>query len=647
MNDTYFNFFTNFKKINKYYNYLIEKTKQATYVGINNEWIIDNFYLLVEHKTNIVHNKKEIRKLIKNTKSLYYCLRQIAVANNYNISFKTLVSELKKYQRNENYDFSYREILAIKYLLIFIYTEKLYLLSEDEKDKLLIKNKVSKIINSCDKNEVTLNEFIDDKFNITENQYYIYEVNSQIKKLGNRSNFIFKEINELLEAKNISLKEIINDFFQERIDNNILISNIFGDLKLLFELNEEELFKNISATEKLLLMDKVYKNMTVDTKMVYREQIVRLAKGKRCSELELLGKLYSISLKEERHIGFYLFKNKNYKLRTILYLVFMCLGTFIISFFLSKYFIGLRALGFLILLIPVSQLLIKIVDVIFSKILPITVMPKINFSNGLDKSATTMVVIPTIISSTEKIKEMFDVLETFYLINKSNNLYFTLLGDVKASSKKDEEYDQELVEAGEKIVSSLNKKYGKELFHFIYRRRVWNESEECYLGYERKRGALVQFNKVLLGKMNDNLSKKNFFVNTLQGKDLGIKYVITLDTDTRLVLSTALNLIGAMAHPLNRPVLNKEKTKVISGYGIMQPRVSSSIEATNKSLYSQIFAGVGGFDTYSAFVPDFYQDFFGEGNFIGKGIYDLECFDKILGDTFPDNLILSHEKVII
>ena len=227
MNDTYFNFFTNFKKINKYYNYLIKKTKQSTYVGINNEWIIDNFYLLVEHKTNIVHNKKEIRKLIKNKQNIYYCLRQIAIANNYNISFKMLVSELKKYQRNENYNFSYREILVIKYLLIFIYTEKLYLLSKDEKDKLLIKNKVSKIITSCDKEKVTLNDFLDEKFNINDNQYYIYEVNSQIKKLGNRSNCIFKDINELLEAKNISLKEIINDFFQERIDNNILISNIF------------------------------------------------------------------------------------------------------------------------------------------------------------------------------------------------------------------------------------------------------------------------------------------------------------------------------------------------------------------------------------------------------------------------------------
>ena len=129
----------------------------------------------------------------------------------------------------------------------------------------------------------------------------------------------------------------------------------------------------------------------------------------------------------------------------------------------------------------------------------------------------------------------------------------------------------------------------------------------------------------------------------LHNKNLGIKYVITLDTDTRLVLSTALNLIGCMAHPMNRPVLNKEGTKVIKGYGIMKPRVSVDIEATNKSLYSQIFAGIGGFDTYSAIVPNLYQDSFYEGSFVGKGIYDLEVFDKILDQAFPDNLILSHD----
>ena len=126
---------------------------------------------------------------------------------------------------------------------------------------------------------------------------------------------------------------------------------------------------------------------------------------------------------------------------------------------------------------------------------------------------------------------------------------------------------------------------------------------------------------------------------------MNIKYVITLDTDTKLVLNSALNLVGAMAHPLNRPVLNENKTKVVQGYGIMQPRVGVDIEATNKSLYSQIFAGIGGFDTYSAVVPNVYQDTFGEGSFVGKGIYDLKIFNQVLSNTFPDNVILSHDLI--
>ena len=129
----------------------------------------------------------------------------------------------------------------------------------------------------------------------------------------------------------------------------------------------------------------------------------------------------------------------------------------------------------------------------------------------------------------------------------------------------------------------------------------------------------------------------------LHNNKLGIKYVITLDADTQLVLDSALNLVGAMDHPLNKPILNKKGTKVIRGYGIMQPRVGVDIEATNKSLYSQIFAGIGGFDTYSAVIPNIHQDLFKEGSFVGKGIYDVEIFDKILSETFPENLILSHD----
>jgi cyclic beta-1,2-glucan synthetase len=291
--------------------------------------------------------------------------------------------------------------------------------------------------------------------------------------------------------------------------------------------------------------------------------------------------------------------------------------------------------------IPISQLIIQIINEILNNNVPIRFIPKLDYSKGIPEESKTMVVIPTIVSDTKKIKEMFDTLETFYIINKSDNLYFTLLGDAKASFKEKEEYDEEVSNYGVEYAKKLNEKYGKELFYFIYRKRVWHEGENSYLGYERKRGALLHFNKILLGKKVDE--KKYFNVNMLSGKDLGIKYVITLDADTKLVLNTALNLVGAMAHPLNRPVLNKKNTKVIKGYGIMQPRVSVDIEATNKSLYSQIFAGIGGFDTYSHMTPNTYQDCFGEGSFVGKGIYDLEVFDKVLSDTFKDNLILSHD----
>ena len=223
-------------------------------------------------------------------------------------------------------------------------------------------------------------------------------------------------------------------------------------------------------------------------------------------------------------------------------------------------------------------------------------LPKLDFTKkGIPEDSRTMVVIPTIVGNEAKIKEMFDVLETFYIINKSDNLYFTLLGDIKGAKEEVMPFDENIFKYGVEYAEKLNKKYGKDLFYFIYRKRHWNEKEDQFLGYERKRGALVQFNQILLGKMDDKTNKKYFNVNMLHNKKLGVKYVITLDTDTRLVLNTALNLVGCMAHPFNRPVIDKKTNKVVSGYGIMQPRVGVDIEATNKSLYSQIFAGIGGF----------------------------------------------------
>ena len=644
MNRLITEFLKDFNYINNYYNLLVDMTKKQEYVGITNEWIIDNFYLLVEHKVNVIHDKKIINKRLYNTIDIYYCLKELALHNNFNIDFKMLSSEIKKYQKDNNMYFTYDQIASIKNLLLFIYTEKLHSLCIEEMSKLNINKKISKLISEVKDNEnVSISTFFNDKDLNNLDHYYVFELNNQLKNLGTKSNVLFKEINEMLKEKQISLKDVINEEHQKKIDSNLLISNIFQDLKEFFEFSDEELLEKTSSTEKLLLEDKIYKQMTVESKYLYRNQVAKLAKKHKMNEYLYLLSIIDKNVDDDYHIGYSLFKKKNTSLRVVLYILSLVLLTFITCFYLSKYFIKFRVLGFLILLIPVSQLFVQLINRLLIKVVETNPLPKLNYTKGIPDESATMVVIPTIVSSKEKIKTMFSTLETFYLMNKSDNLYFTLLGDVKASDKEVEDYDKEISEYGEKISIELNKKYGKDLFYFVYRKRKWNDKESSYLGYERKRGALLQFNKILLKEMSDSEEKKWFNVNTLHHHNLDIKYVITLDSDTKLVLNTALNLIGAMAHPLNRPVLNKEGTKVISGYGIMQPRVSVDIESTNKSLYSQIFAGIGGFDTYSALIPDVYQDTFLEGSFVGKGIYDLKVFDQILDGVFPDNLILSHD----
>ena len=628
-------FYVEFENITKYYNYLVEKTKNHEYVEITNEWLIDNYYLLVEHKNSILNSKKELNKNYKLISSNYLFLKNIVTTKNYNIDFKYLVDELKAYQKETNKVLTYKELSLIFPTLIFIYTERLNELIKIEKQVLLNKDKVKSIIKN--NTLVKLDDFLSDDFDVTKNPNYIFEINSKIYKVSEGNSDLFKDLYTFLENKNISLKELINEEYQRKIDNDILISNIFSDLKEFFEFSLDDLYEKVSLCEKLLLTDSVYKNMTAESKTAYRERIVHLAKKEHLHEYKYLEKYFN----KEEHIGFKLFKEKNNTPKLVLYILLIVLLTSIAGYYLSHHFTKYVILSFIMIFIPISQLVIQIVNEILNNSVKIKFIPKLDYSKGIPEESKTMVVIPTIVSNKDKIKEMFDTLETFYIINKSDNLYFTLLGDAKASSNEVEEYDSEVTEFGIEYAKKLNEKYGKELFYFLYRKRVWHEGENAYLGYERKRGALLHFNKILLGKkINEN---KYFHANTLHNHNLDIKYVITLDTDTKLVLNTALNLVGAMAHPLNKPVLNKKNTKVIKGYGIMQPRVSVDIEATNKSLYSQIFAGIGGFDTYSFMTPNTYQDCFGEGSFVGKGIYDLDVFDKVLSDTFKDNLILSHD----
>ena len=328
-------FLKDFDDISNYYNFLVDKTRRHEYVEITNEWIIDNFYILVEHKNKIINSKKKLKKQQKKLNEFYYIIKNIVVKKNFNISFKYVVDELKAYQKENKRNLTYMEIESIIPVLVFVYAERLNSLCREEYRRLVDKEDVELIVREK-KNHLTLESFISDSFDLYRNKNYIFEVNNQLSRIKNNGE-IFKSLNEYLNNNNISLKDLVNEAYQNKINNNVLVSNIFNNLIDIRDFKTEELFEKISKTEKLLLTDEIYKSMTLESKKSYRKRILKLAKRHHTDEYSYLESIFS----KDEHIGFKLFKEKNSTLRIIIYLHILLLLTGISAYFLSAFFIKL------------------------------------------------------------------------------------------------------------------------------------------------------------------------------------------------------------------------------------------------------------------------------------------------------------------
>ena len=649
MNKIYSKFLDDCKNIENYYEKLVELTKNHNFVGSTNEWIIDNFYLVVEQRNankRLFRNKKNIKEMLTINEDMYVVLVDIFKEHNYSLDKAMLIRELNSYQAKNNIYFSYNTIRVIPVLISMLLIDELNKLCKKREQKLDDLKKVNDIISKIDKDrlanpDINLSDYVKIDDYILEHPYYLYNLNANLKEFGESSNDIFEKLNKYLEDHEVDIKEVINEEHLSSISDDLLVSNLFNNLRTISKLKYDDLCNKISKTEKLLLTDSVYKNMTSESKNLYRKQIVK--NTKKIDEYKYVFNVMEKVRSTNKGISDYIFKKRNLNKTYGIYITLIIVFTLIISFFVSKLILDIWPIAFILLLIPVSEVVMQFVNKLFMRLNKPRSLAKLDFSRGIPKEYSTMVVIPTIVKNNKKIDEMFQQLEKYYLSNKTPNLYFTLLGDCAESKTRDCDYDSEVASYGVKKAAQLNEKYGKELFYFIYRRRAFSESEGKFLGYERKRGALMHFNKMLLGKLTDKEKEMYVYTETVSKLKAQIKYVITLDQDTELVLNTAQKLVGLMAHPSNRPVLSKNKDKVISGYGIVQPRVSVDIESTNKSVYSQLVAGIGGFDIYSSIIPNFYQDVFEEGSFVGKGIYDLEVFETVIGEKFPENLILSHD----
>ena len=296
----------------------------------------------------------------------------------------------------------------------------------------------------------------------------------------------------------------------------------------------------------------------------------------------------------------------------------------------------------LTLLLPCSQSAVQVVNYLVTSLLKPQLLPKVDYSSGVPEDCITLVAVPTLLLSEDQVRRLVDQLEVRFLGNHDRNLHFALLTDLADSPVLPAE-DDPLVMLCASLIQGLNEKYagqGMGSFFLLHRHRSFNARDRVWMGWERKRGKLLELNQ-LLRRQHDSFPVKVGDLSILPR----VRFVITLDADTELPRGSARRMIGALAHPLNQAVIDREDRVVVAGYGILQPRVGVSVQSAARSRLAKIYSGQTGLDIYTCAVSDVYQDLYGAATFAGKGIYEVDVLLQTLDGRFPTNALLSHDLI--
>ncbi len=470
-------------------------------------------------------------------------------------------------------------------------------------------------------------------------------------------------------ADNIPTAGSVEADSEARVVNSIL------NLRLFATLDWKTFFETTSVLERLLRHDpaEAYPQSDFETRNQYRGIIEELQQGSTISEDQIA--LQAIQLAEsgssprEKHVGYYLVGEGRRILETaisfqpslrtrllrfvkdhatVVYLGGISLITLLIFSSVLYYaaqagatlvhFVVLTALA----LLPASAIAVELINWLVVLVVPPRTLPKLDFSSGVPDEHRTMVVIPALFGAESDVIFLTQQIERHFVANSDPNIFFALLTDFADAPEKEMPQDDELLALGKSIIQRLNRKYGSatyQPFYLFHRERMWNPGEESWIGWERKRGKLEEFNHLLRGADDTTYNIRFGDLSVLPS----IRYVITLDADTLLPRESAHRLIGTIAHPLNRPEFEPGSGEIKAGYTVLQPRAQVRPAVVNQSIFTRAYAGDSLIDLYSRAVSDGYQDLFGEGNYVGKGLYDVDAFQRSLQDKVPVNHLLSHD----
>lgn len=465
-----------------------------------------------------------------------------------------------------------------------------------------------------------------------------------------------------------TIETAVADEHHRQAAANVTVRNIVQSMRLVDDINWETWFDGVSIVEKSLLKVSSYEEMDFKSRNLYRTAVEELARGSNQTEINIVERVIDkVSHAEktsfdagqwligsgrnqlEKEIGFrpsFLKRLRNFTNNAGLsgYLGAAAILVFLIEVSVFRFSqsssISTSAMSFLIAaaILPASEIAFSIVNLTLSRLLDTRMSPGLALRGGVPEKLRTLVAIPCLLTSAEGAEELLNRLEVHFLSSGPGELYFALVTDWLDSNSELTDTDLTVLERARFGIEDLNRRYDTCQFILLHRQRSFDPKQNKWLGWERKRGKLHELNRLLRGAVDTNF-------RTIVGiVPANVRYVITLDADTRLPRDAARKLIGKMAHPLNTPLFDPAKGLIVSGHGILQPRVTASLPTGHVGSYFQrIFSTARGIDPYIFAASDLYQDLFDEGSFTGKGIYDVDAFESATAGRIPDNAVLSHD----
>jgi cyclic beta-1,2-glucan synthetase len=493
-------------------------------------------------------------------------------------------------------------------------------------------------------------------------------------------------LDERLASLGTTADEAVRTEHQKQGAMNVTVRNVITSMRMISAVDWAEFFESMSLVDAALRADSDFADMDFATRDRYRHAVEELARGSQQTELKVVqcaiaaakhaamevrsGRAETTEL--EREPGYYLIsrgrraieQELGFHIPTSEWLVranavvgimgYAGAIALIALFIMALPLFGVAELGVsgwmlfvlaFLALAPASDAAVAMVNRGVTTAFGARSLPAMELGHGVPASLRTIVVVPTLLTTRSELEKQIERLEVHYLASQDGDLSFALLSDWTDSATENGSNDDELLGAAAEGIARLNRSHGPAAagarFILLHRRRIWNDGQGKWIGWERKRGKLHELNRLLRGATDTTfvaIGGRPPFVPS------DVRYVITLDADTWLPRGTVKRLIGKMAHPLNRPRLDSASGRVVEGYAVLQPRVTPSLPSGGEgSLFQRIFTSPSGLDPYAFAVSDVYQDLFGEGSYSGKGIYDVDAFESALDGRLPESVILSHD----